>query len=106
MGVHPFEDPALSDDFEEVEVPIDVRDWHTYSADWGAERVDWYVDDRHVRTVAQSPTYPLQLMLGIYEFPANGPDERRPSAYPKVFEVDFARGFQAQAPIARRARPE
>ena len=87
-------------------MPIDVRDWHTYSADWGAERVDWYVDDRHVRTVAQSPTYPLQLMLGIYEFRANGPDERRPSAYPKVFEVDFARGFQAQAPIARRARPE
>jgi hypothetical protein len=106
MGVHPFEDTALTDDFEEVDLDVDVRDWHTYSADWGSDRVDWYVDDRHVRTVEQAPRYPLQLMLGIYEFPATGPDERPPSAYPKVFEVDFVRGSQAQAPIARRARPE
>ena len=92
MGIHPFEDPALTDEFEEFELQLDARDWHTYSVDWQDERVDWFVDDRHVRTVEQSPRYPLQLMLGIYEFPADGPDERPESDYPKVFEVDLVRG--------------
>jgi Glycosyl hydrolases family 16 len=92
MGIHPFEDPALTDDFEEVEIELDVRDWHTWSADWRSDRVDWFVDELHVRTVEQSPRYPLQLMLGIYEFPANEPGERAESEYPKVFEVDFVRG--------------
>jgi hypothetical protein len=106
MGVHPFGDPALTDDFQEVELPIDVRDWHTYSADWRADGVDWYVDDRHVRTVRQSPRYPLQLMLGIYEFPPDGPDARPKWAYPKVFEIAFVRGYGSPDPIARRAQPE
>jgi hypothetical protein len=36
MGVHPFGDPAIVDDVVAEEVGIDVRDWHTYSADSGA----------------------------------------------------------------------
>jgi len=94
MGIHPFADADLSDDFAEVELAIDARDWHTYSSDWQAGRVDWFVDDRHVRTVRQSPGYPLQLMLGIYELPAEGPDERLRSAYPRVFEVDVVRAYR------------
>jgi len=92
MGIHPFEDPALTDDFEEVELDLDVRDWHTWSTDWRSDRVDWFVDGRHLRTVRQSPRYPLQLMLGIYEFPSDGPEARPEPDYPKVFEIDFVRG--------------
>ncbi len=92
MGIHPFADPALTDDFEEVELELDVRDWHTWSADWRSDRVDWFVDDRHVRTVEQSPRYPLQLMLGIYELPADEPDARPETNGPKVLEIDFVRG--------------
>jgi hypothetical protein len=90
MGVHPFGDPAITDDFAAEEVRIDVRAWHTYSADWTDDRVAWYVDDRLIRVVDQSATYPMQLMLGIYEFPVDD-DQRRPADYPKVFEVDWVR---------------
>ncbi len=90
MGVHPFGDPAIVDDFVEEDVAIDVREWHTYSADWTPERVAWYVDDRLVRVVEQSASYPMQLMLGVYEFPVDD-DVRDPASYPKAFEVDWVR---------------
>ncbi len=95
MGVHPSGDAAIVDDFEQVELELDAREFHTYSALWGSDRVAWYVDDRLVRTVNQSPAYPLQLMLDIYEFPpeGDGPDHRRPEDYPKIFEVDWVRGW-------------
>ena len=94
MGVHPFGDSTIVDDFEAVEIPIDVREAHTYSAAWTEARVGWYVDDRLVRVVEQSLTYPLQLMLGFYEFPIDGPDARRPEEYPKAFEIDWVRGYR------------
>ena len=96
MGVHPFGDPAIVDDVVAEEVAIDVREWHTYSADWTPERVAWYVDDRLIRVVEQSATYPMQLMLGIYEFPIAGDDPRRPADYPKAFEVDWVRVSRRQ----------
>jgi hypothetical protein len=96
MGVHPFGDPAITDDFVEEAIPIDVREWHTYSADWTPERVAWYIDDRLVRVVDQSATYPMQLMLNIYEFPVDD-DRRDPADYPKAFEVDWVRVSRRRA---------
>jgi Glycosyl hydrolases family 16 len=96
MGVHPFGDPGIVDDFAAVPMPIDAREFHVYAADWTPERVSFYVDSDHVRTVEQSPAYPMQLMLGIYEFPdesGRGPAE----TYPKEFVVDYVRGYRAQA---------
>lgn len=94
MGLHPFGDPAITDDFEAVRVPIDVREFHLYAAEWTREHVVFLVDGQPVKTVNQSPAYPLQLMLGIYEFPQDGADARRPEAYPKTFVVDYVRGFR------------
>ncbi|TDC41143.1 hypothetical protein [Micromonospora sp. KC213] len=34
MGIHPFRDPALRDDFSTPRLPIDVTDFHVYAADW------------------------------------------------------------------------
>ena len=93
MGVHPWADPAITEDFVQEDLAIDVLDWHTYAADWTPERVAWYVDDRLARVVEQSPAYPQQLMLGIYEFPIEG-DERPAADYPKAFEIDFVRVSQ------------
>jgi len=96
MGVHPFHDPALTDDFSKVTVPIDVREPHVYAADWRPDHVSFLVDGELVKTVAQSPAYPMQLMLGIYEFP---PDAGAPRAtgYPKAFVVDYERGYRLAA---------
>ena len=95
MGVHPFGDRAIVDDFEAVRVDIDAREFHVYAADWLPEQVTFTVDGEVVRTVSQSPAYPLQLMLGIYEFPPDaGAEPDPPDAYPKAFVVDYVRGYR------------
>jgi hypothetical protein len=95
MGVHPFGDPAITDDFVRVECPIDVRQPHTYSAEWTPDQVAFHVDDVFVRAVPQSPDYPMQLMLGLYEF--RDPDGAPAGRYPKRFEVEYVRGHRRAA---------
>ena len=72
MGVHPFGDPSIRDEFAAEEVAIDAREPHTYSVRWTSTDVAFYVDDRLVKVVDQSPAYPMQFMLDIYEF-SDGP---------------------------------
>ncbi|WP_166876363.1 glycoside hydrolase family 16 protein [Salinibacterium sp. ZJ450] len=92
MGVHPFGDPGIRDDFRKVPVALDAREFHTYGAEWMPHEVRFFIDDELVTSVEQSPNYPMQLMLNIYEF------EGEPSgAYPKAFQVDWVRGYR---PIA------
>jgi Glycosyl hydrolases family 16 len=91
MGVHPFGDPSITDDFEQVPAAIDVREPHEYAAEWTPERVTFFVDGLPVRTVGQSPAYPMQFMLGIYDFAGpDAPAER----YPKRFVVERFRGYR------------
>jgi hypothetical protein len=70
MGVHPFRDPALADDFATPRLPLDVTRFHVYTVDWRPGRVDFFVDGDHVRTVEQAPDYPMQMMIGVFDFPA------------------------------------
>ena len=72
MGVHPFRDPALTDDFAAPRLDIDVTAHHVYAADWQPGRVDFSVDGQHVRSVDQAPAYPLQMMVAVFDFPAHG----------------------------------
>ena len=44
MGLHPFTDPAITDDFEQVRVHEDVREPHTYAVDWSPGRVVFSID--------------------------------------------------------------
>jgi hypothetical protein len=87
MGIHRFGDPALREEWAQEELAIDVREPHVYAADWTPEHVAFSVDGEHVKTVGQSPAYPMQLMLGVYEFPGEEAVE-----YPHVFSVDYVRG--------------
>jgi hypothetical protein len=90
IGVHPLGDPRIVDEFEKVDVGVDVRQFHVYTAEWTPEYVAFFLDGQRVKLVEQSPAYPMQLMLGIYEFE---PDETA-DAYPKEFVVDYVRGFR------------
>jgi hypothetical protein len=94
VGVHPFGDPELEDDFEAVRLPLDAREPHVYRADWTPGRVEFFVDGELVKTVAQSPAYPLQLMLGLYEFPPGDGAAAPATAYPKAAVVDYVRGYR------------
>jgi Glycosyl hydrolases family 16 len=93
MGVHPFDDPEIVDEFSQETVRIDARDFHVYAAEWTPDGVVFFVGGDQVKTVAQSPAYPMQLMLGIYEFPATKGGEPA-AAYPKEFLVDYVRGYR------------
>jgi hypothetical protein len=94
MGLHPFGDPGIVDDFERVTVPIDARDFHVYSAAWRDGRTTFFVDNRLLKISDQAPTYPMQVMLGIYEFADGLAPASAPVAYPKELVVDWFRGYR------------
>jgi hypothetical protein len=90
VGLHPFGDPSIVDDFSRADVPIDARDFHVYAADWTRDAVVFSVDGRTIKTVGQSPAYPMQLMLSLYDFPS-AETEGRASSYPRELVVDYVR---------------
>ena len=69
MGLHPFRDPAVAEDFAAVRLPLDVAQFHTYAVDWTPERADFLVDGALVRSAVRPPWYPVQLMVGVFDFP-------------------------------------
>lgn len=89
VGVRPFADPAIENDFEQIVLPIDAREVHTYAVEWRPGRTTFFVDGQRIKVVDQAPSYPMKFMLGIYEF-------GRPSAgaYPKRFTVDSFSGYR------------
>lgn len=94
MGIHPWSDPALIDAFEQVPIQMDARAPHWYAAEWLPERVAFYVDEVQVKVVEQSPAYPMQVMLSLYEF-GDGPDPvSPPGSYPKIAEISQFRGWR------------
>lgn len=95
MGLHPFGDPAIRDDFSVEVLAIDAREFHIYAAEWTPDRVSFLVDHVLVKTVEQSPSYPMQFMLGIYEFPDHEQSTRAAKPYPKEFVVDYFRGYRS-----------
>jgi beta-glucanase (GH16 family) len=92
--VHPFGDPRIVDEFSAETVGMDAREFHVYTAEWTPEHVAFLVDARLIKTVEQSPSYPMQLMLSIYEFPEDQGAEPTTSVYPKEFAVDYVRGYR------------
>jgi hypothetical protein len=64
-----------------------------YAAEWTPDGVTFFVDGSRRKRVDQSPAYPMQLMLGIYELPAPDGDEQ-PTSFPKAFVVDYVRGYR------------
>ena len=92
MGVHPFGDPDIVDDFSKAPVPIDARELHVYAAEWTPAGIAFFVDGDLVKTVEQSPAYPMQLMLSLYELPADG--DAAAGACPKELVVDYVRGYR------------
>jgi hypothetical protein len=69
MGLHPFRDPAVPEDFDAVRLPIDVADFHDYAVDWTADRVEFFVDGAPIRNCLHPPAYPMQMMVAVFDFP-------------------------------------
>ena len=74
MGVRRFRDPALTGDFAQPRVEIDIAEPHVYAADWRPGRVDFFVDGEHIRAVDEAPDYPMQFMVAVFDFPDKAPE--------------------------------
>jgi len=96
-GLHPWSDPDIREEFYVDEFALDTTQFHIYAVEGTPSHCDFFIDNVKIRTLHQSPQYPMQLMLGIFELPFeggwNGPyDSAAP--YPKTFTVDYVRGYQ------------
>jgi hypothetical protein len=91
MGLHAFRDPHTPEDFEAVRVPIDVALPHVYAVDWTEDAVEFFIDGVPIRRCERPPTYPMQSMLAVFDFPdrsVEGDDD----AVPELV-VDVIRGY-------------
>jgi Glycosyl hydrolases family 16 len=70
IGVKRLGDPALRQEFSTLRLAIDVAEPHTYGVDWRPGSLAFLVDGEVVRRVDQAPDYPMQLMIGVFDFPA------------------------------------
>lgn len=86
-GVKAHHDPRLATDMTEIEVPVDARRPHTWTAIWGDGATTIGCDGRVVRHLRQAPDYPLMLMIDLFEIgPAIG-------SYPKTATVHAVRAW-------------
>jgi Glycosyl hydrolases family 16 len=69
MGIRDFRDPALVYDISAPRLEIDVAEYHTYGVTWEPGRTRLTVDGSTVRSLGLAPDYPMQLMIGVFDFP-------------------------------------
>jgi hypothetical protein len=69
VGIKAFRDPALTQDFAAPRVRIDVVEPHLYAVEWDADEAVFSLDGVVLRRCPRPPTYPLQLMLAVFDFP-------------------------------------
>jgi hypothetical protein len=87
-GVHPFRDPALTDEFDAPGIEIDVEQFHVYGVDWRPGAVEFDVDGELVRRLEQAPDYSMQMMVAVFDFPEKpGPPDHVP-----MLAVDYVKG--------------
>lgn len=77
MGLHPFRDPRITDDFAAVPLPIDVAEPHDYTVHWSPEEAVFSVDGAEIRRCPTPPDYPMQMMVAVFDFPdrSDGADD-------------------------------
>lgn len=88
MGVKAVNDPRLTDDFAAPRLDLDVTDYHTYAVEWDASAARFQVDGLMVRGCPRPPTYPMQIMIALFDFPPWGPDQ----GHEPSLSVDWVRG--------------
>lgn len=91
-GIYARKDPNLTDEFCVDTLGIDATKFHVYAHEWTPTHIDFFVDHQRIRRIHQSPAYPMQFMLSIYELPG----AQEAGSYPKEFVVDYVRGYQPE----------
>ena len=85
-GIKAINDPGLTTDFIAPRLPFSPEHHHIYASEWDPAGVSFYFNGRLLRRVEQSPAYPMQFMLNVYELKPTG-------APPPLLQVDWFRGY-------------
>ena len=85
-GIKAINDPALTTDFVAPHLPFDPTAFHIYGAEWDETGVSFLFNGRVLRRIEQSPAYPMQFMLNVYELEPLGHP-------PPLLQVDWFRGY-------------
>jgi hypothetical protein len=77
VGVKQVGDARLVQQFAAPRLRIDVAEMHEYVVEWDDREAEFRVDGTVVHTAVDPPTYPMQAMLAVFDFPAwsGGGDE-------------------------------
>lgn len=86
-GVKAHHDPRMVTDMVEVTVPLDAAKPHTWTVIWENGTTTIGCEGRVVRRIDQAPTYPLFLMIDLFEIEA--PSGR----YPKSAIIHRVQGW-------------
>jgi hypothetical protein len=69
IGLHEFRDPSLHEDFSAEPFELDPSQFHTYAVDWRPDVLEFRIDGALVRRIGQAPDYPVQVHVGVFDFP-------------------------------------
>ena len=67
-----------------------MTEFNTFAAEWTPRGVSFFINDVHIRTIAQSPDYPMQFMVNIYDL-----GESTQSTGPMEFILDHVAAYEA-----------
>lgn len=86
-GIHPFGDDTITDCFINREININVSKWNIYGLNWVEDKIEFYINGDLIDTIHQSPNYPMQIMLNLYDL-ENINNEKN------TFEIDYVKVYQ------------
>jgi hypothetical protein len=69
MGIKQGTDPRLERDFSAPQLEIDVGQWHEYAVRWDEQVAEFSVDGELVRSCVRPPTYPMRIMISLFDHP-------------------------------------
>lgn len=99
VGVKQMYDPNLIHDFVDPSLEIDVTDAHTYAVEWDETTAVFSVDGAELHRTTTAPSYPLQIMLGVFDFPNWATDDHE-NHVPELI-VDWVEGDTEVNPPGR-----
>jgi hypothetical protein len=70
QGIKAIRDPRLVEEFSADPYPLDVSRDHVYAVEWRPGSVGFFLDGKLLKTADQAPDYPMQLIIGLFDFPA------------------------------------
>src|SRR4051812_10415652 len=83
-GIKRIRDPRLRQDFIADPRAIEITKAHTYAIDWRPGEVDFLLDGELLRSVPQAPAYPMQLIVGVFDFPRRATPGREDVPTPEL----------------------